>query len=78
MFSRVFSNAEHLPLEEQEAWKNPWLAETFVNWLNGGNAPPNCLDDNIQCMALLFAAVESAHSRQPVDVQNFLEESLGR
>ena len=71
-------HAEHLPLEEQEAWKNPWLAETFVNWLNGGNAPPNCLDDNIQCMALLFAAVESAHSRQPVDVQNFLEESLGR
>ena len=48
----------------------------FVNWLNGGEAPPNGLDDNIQCCALLFAAIVSAHTGQTVDVQWFLERNL--
>ena len=47
-----------------------------MNWLNGGEAPPNGLDDNIQCCALLFAAIESAHSGRIVDVQEFLQQSL--
>ena len=33
-------------LATQPAWTNAWLAELFVNWLNGGDAPPNQLDDN--------------------------------
>jgi predicted dehydrogenase len=68
--------AQDLPLIQQPAWMNPWLAEIFVNWLNGGEAPPNTLDDNIQCCALLFAAVESAHTGQPVDVQEFLRKNM--
>ena len=64
--------AEDLPLLQQPAWMNPWLAELFVDWLNGGPTPPNHLDDNIQCCALLFAAIESAHTHQIVDVQEFL------
>jgi len=67
---------EEIPLLEQEAWTNPWLAELFCKWLNGEPAPPNNLDDNIQCAALLFAAVESAHSGTIVDVQAFLETHL--
>jgi len=67
-----------LPLLQQPAWMNPWLAERFVNWLCGGEAPPNQLADNIQCAALLFAAVESAHSGQPVQVQEFLQRYLAR
>jgi len=63
-------------LANQAAWTNAWLAEMFVNWLNGGEAPPNTLDDNIQCCALLFAAIESAHTGQPVDVQNFLQKNM--
>jgi predicted dehydrogenase len=55
---------------------NPWLAEMFVNWLNGGPEPPNSLEDNIQCAALLFAAVESAHTGQVVEVQEFLRMNL--
>ncbi|MCE9614291.1 MAG: Gfo/Idh/MocA family oxidoreductase [Lentisphaerae bacterium] len=55
------------------AWMNPWLAEQFVRWLQGGEAPPNALADNIQCAALLFAAIESAHTRRPVNVQDFLQ-----
>lgn len=64
--------SEDLPLLQQPAWTNAWLAETFVNWLNGGPAPQNTIDDNIQCCALLFAAIESAHGGKIVDVQEYL------
>lgn len=64
-------------LAQQPAWTNAWLAELFVNWLNGGEAPPNTLDDNLQCAALLFAAIESAHTRSIVDVQAFLKAHHG-
>ena len=77
---------QEIPLEKQPTyqgrfyeatpWMNPWLAEMFVDWLNGGPEPPNSLRDNIQCAALLFAAVESAHTGQPVDVQAFLKRHL--
>lgn len=65
--------SEAIPLLEQPVWMNPWLAELFCDWLRGGPPPPNSLDDNIQCAALLFAAVESAHTGVPVDVPAFLE-----
>ena len=67
---------EDKPLLEQPAWCNPWLAETFVHWLNGGDAPPNSLDDNIQCCALLFAAIESSHTGNVIDVEDFLQTNL--
>jgi hypothetical protein len=69
---------KEIPLLEQEAWTNPWLAELFCKWLNGAPAPPNNLDDNIQCAALLFAAVESAHSSKIVDVQEFLDTHMAQ
>jgi predicted dehydrogenase len=68
--------SQDLPLLKQPVWKNAWLAELYVRWLNGGPVPPNNLDDNMQCTALLFAAIQSAHSGQIVDVQEFLNESL--
>ncbi|MBI3922368.1 MAG: Gfo/Idh/MocA family oxidoreductase [Armatimonadetes bacterium] len=64
------------PLEQQPAWMNPWLAELFLNWLNDGPEPPNSLEDNVQCAALLFAAIESAHTGQVVDVQEYLKRNL--
>ena len=63
-------------LATQEAWTNAWLAEMFVNCLRGGDPPPNALDDNIQCCALLFAAIESAHTGQVIDVQDFLQTNM--
>ena len=51
---------KEIPLLEQEAWMNSWLAELFCQWLLGGAEPPNSLEDNIQCAALLFAALESS------------------
>jgi predicted dehydrogenase len=68
--------ATDLPMLEQPAWKNPWLAEMFCDWLQGGPEHPANLEDNIQCSALLFAAIESAHTGQPIDVQEYLRRHL--
>jgi len=78
MSGAVNQNAtmQEIPLAEQPAWMNPWLAELFVDWLTGGPEPPNTLEDNIQCIALLFAAIESAHTGQVVDVQEYLARHL--
>jgi predicted dehydrogenase len=65
-----------LPLLEGEVWMNALLAEQFVDWLNGGDPPATCLDDNIQCAAILFAAIQSARTGQIVDVQEFLQKHL--
>jgi predicted dehydrogenase len=67
---------EELPLDQRPAWGNAWLAERFVDWRAGGEPPPNTIEDNIQCAALLFAAIESAHSGHPVAVQDFLRRHL--
>jgi predicted dehydrogenase len=68
--------AEDIPLQQQPAWVNEWIAEMFVDWLDGGDPPPCHLDDEIQCAALLFAAIESAHTGKPVDVQAFLKKHM--
>lgn len=64
--------AEDLPLAQQPVWANAWIAESFCDWLDGGEPPACHLDDEIQCAALLFAAIESARTGKPVDVQEFL------
>jgi predicted dehydrogenase len=68
--------SEDLPLLQQPAWTNPWLAEMFCSWLLTGKEPPNTLEDNINCIALLFAAVESAHTGKIIDVREFLKSNL--
>jgi predicted dehydrogenase len=67
---------EELELLEQPFWKNAWLAQLYCQWLLGGPPPPNALDDNINCIALLFAAIESAHTGQVIDVPSFLHRHL--
>lgn len=67
-----------IPLKQQRKWMNPRLAELFINWVNGGKEPENSIEDNIQCAALLYAAVESAHTGKTVDVQDFLKQHMER
>jgi predicted dehydrogenase len=71
------ASVEEVPLAEQPVWTNAWLTEIFCDWLRGGEEPPNTIDDNIQCAALLFAAIESARTGGIVDVQEFLEKHAG-
>ena len=69
---------EDVPLDEQEFWLDQWLVSLFLDWLEGGDPPPNSLEDNIQCAALLYAAIESAHTGRIVDVQAFLQEHMDK
>ena len=68
---------QNLPLLEGGVWMNSLLTERFCDWIAGARPDhPTCLDDNLQCAALLFAAIESAHAHRPVDVQEFLRAHL--
>jgi predicted dehydrogenase len=64
-----------IPLLEQPKWANAWLVETFVRWLDGGEAMETHVEDNLQSVALVFAAIESSRTGQPVQVQEFLARS---
>lgn len=67
---------EKIPLCSQERWDHAWIMEMFVNWLNGGEEPDVSLDNNMQCAALTYAAVESAKTSQVVNVQDYLNKYL--
>lgn len=63
-------------LATRSTWGHHLLIDDFCRWLNGGPEPPTNYRDNLQASALLFAAVESAHSGSPVDVQRYLTTAL--
>jgi predicted dehydrogenase len=66
-----------LPLLEGDAWLNPLLAEMFCDWVDGRrDEHPTEVQDNLQCTAMVFAAIESARTGLPVDVQAFLQRAL--
>jgi len=62
-----------IPLIEQNKWSNAWLIEKYVNWLEGGERMETNVEDNLQSVALIFAAIESSRTGMPVKVQEFLE-----
>jgi predicted dehydrogenase len=64
-----------MPLLDQPKWANTWLIEKFVRWLAGGPPMETNVADNLQSMALAFAAVRSAHTGLPVKVQELLAEA---
>ena len=66
---------EPIPLLEQPKWADAWLVEKFVRWLDGGPAMETNVEDNLQSVALIFAAIESSRSGQAVKVQAFLEQA---
>jgi predicted dehydrogenase len=66
-----------VPLLEQAKWANAWLVEKFVHWLDGGEPMETNVEDNLQSVALIFAAIESSRTGQPVQVQQFLAEARG-
>lgn len=51
-----------------------FLFESFLDWLDGEiEEHPTSLEENMQLMALLFAAFESADCKQAIDVQDYLK-----
>lgn len=64
-----------VPLLEQPKWANAWLIEKFVRWLDGGEPMETNVEDNLQSVALIFAAGESSRTGRPVNVQEFLAEA---
>ncbi|MHC1950395.1 Gfo/Idh/MocA family oxidoreductase [Bradyrhizobium sp. UFLA06-06] len=54
-------------------WKTALLIEQFCRWLDGGPPMVTNIEDNLQSVAMVFAAIESARLGQPVKVQEFLQ-----
>ena len=69
---------EVIPLLQQPKWSNAWLIEKFVAWLDGGEPMETNVEDNLQSVALIFAAIHSNRTGQPVQVQEFLQEARDR
>ncbi|WP_439406567.1 Gfo/Idh/MocA family protein [Bradyrhizobium sp. DASA03076] len=53
-------------------WQNSLLIEQFCHWLDGGPPMATNVEDNLQSVAMVFSAIESARLGQPVKVQEFL------
>jgi predicted dehydrogenase len=51
------------------------LIEKFVRWLDGGEPVETNVQDNLQSVALIFAAAESGRTGRPVEVQDFLAQA---
>jgi predicted dehydrogenase len=66
---------ETIMLMEQPKWANAWLIEKFVRWLDGGEPMETNVEANLQSVALVFAAIESSRTGQPVKVQEFLAQT---
>ena len=66
---------EQIPLLQQSKWANTWLIEKFVTWLAGGEAMETNVQDNLQSIAMVFAAIQSSRTGLPVKVQELLKSS---
>ena len=64
-----------VPLLQQKKWANTWLVEKFVRWLDGGERMETNVEDNLQSVAHIFAAIDRARTGQVVRVQEFLEKT---
>ncbi len=73
--NRSEGEGERIPLLEQRKWTDAWLVEKFVHWLDGGEPMETNVEDNLQSVALIFAAIESSRTGMPVKVQEFLEKA---
>lgn len=73
--SHTGSREQHgveVPLLQREGWSHRWLVQQFVAWLDGGLEMQTNVEDNLQSVAMIFAAIESNRTEQPVKVQEFL------
>ena len=65
---------DSVDLAAGDKWGNARLIERFADWCAGGEPMATNARANLQAMALVFAAVESAETGESVQVQEFLAE----
>jgi len=61
-----------IALDEQAKWAHFWLIEQFLDWLDGGPPMATHGEANLETVAIVFAAMESIHTGQRVNVPEFL------
>lgn len=67
---------ERIDLETGEKWGNTRLIERFVDWCEGGKPMQTTASANLQAMAIVFAAIESAETGDAIAVQEFVTERM--
>lgn len=70
-----FEDGDPFALDEQDKWGNTWLVEQFADWCAGGEPMETNARDNLQAMAIVFAAIESAETGEAVGVQSLLADA---
>jgi len=64
-----------IPLDEQDSWSDVWLVRQFVEWLDGGPEMATNVEDNLQSVALVEAAIRASETGEPIRVQDLLAET---
>jgi predicted dehydrogenase len=77
-YEGIEGHGAEIPLLERNGWSHRWLVQQFVEWLDGGPPMETEVETNLQSVALIFAAIESSRTGQPIKVQEFLEEARNR
>jgi len=63
---------QKIPKLVQPKWINTWLVQQFAEWRAGGARMATHVEANLQSMALVFGAIESARTGNAVRVQEYL------
>jgi predicted dehydrogenase len=74
--SKSEGQGQKIDLLKHPKWTHAWLIEEFVHWLGGGPPMETNVHDNLQSAALVFSAIQSSRTGQPVNVQEFLSGHL--
>ncbi|MCL2741837.1 MAG: Gfo/Idh/MocA family oxidoreductase, partial [Oscillospiraceae bacterium] len=72
---RSEGSGEDVPLPEGGKWRNTLLIERFCRWLDGGPPMETRVEENLQSVALIFAAIKSSRTGLPVRVQELLADT---
>jgi predicted dehydrogenase len=67
---------EKIELLNQPKWANTWLIEKFVKYISGEEEMETNVSDNLQSVAMIFAAIRSSREKRVVKVQELLREHL--
>nr|HML49728.1 Gfo/Idh/MocA family oxidoreductase [Clostridia bacterium] len=73
-----FPREAQMPHAKGAHWDHALIVRSFIEWIDGGKPPVTDLEDNLQCAALMFAAIQSARTGQPIDVQEYLRVHIGK